>query len=140
MRQRLRQTTETVDAAAIDLRRRETPAEKLLWTRLRNRQLDGLKFRRQHPISRYVLDFYCAGARLGIELDGVAHADQQEMDQFRTDFLAEFDIRVFRFSNCQVTNDIEAVIQIIADVCAIAITDGMWRGSPSPASGEGVGG
>ena len=65
------------------LRRHETAAEALLWQAIRNRKLNGRKFRRQVPIGAFVVDFYCASERLVIELDGPIHEDQQEADQLR---------------------------------------------------------
>ncbi|MGB9594050.1 MAG: endonuclease domain-containing protein, partial [Anaerolineae bacterium] len=69
-------TDPVILARARGLRRPQTPAEGLLWTRLRNRQLGGFKFRRQHPIGRAIVDFYCERCRLGIEIDGDSHAEQ----------------------------------------------------------------
>ena len=65
-------------ARARELRQSGTDAERLVWQLVRNRQLDGWKFRRQHPIGRYILDFYCYEARLGIELDGGQHAEPDQ--------------------------------------------------------------
>lgn len=75
---------------ARSLRRDETRAEKLLWKYLRGRKLDGYKFRRQHPIDgKFILDFYCFEAKLGIEIDGQNHLGkaQMEYDQVRTKYL-----------------------------------------------------
>jgi very-short-patch-repair endonuclease len=73
--------------AARELRHPQTPAEQKLWSRLRNRQLNGFKFRRQHPIDRFIIDFYCDEAKLCIEVDGDSHAEQIEYDQARTVYL-----------------------------------------------------
>ena len=91
-------------AAARQLRQSHTRAEAALWELLRDRRLSGLKFRRQHPIDGYFLDFYCAEARLAIELDGERHAttDQREYDEERTRRLSARKIRVLRFRNHQV--------------------------------------
>jgi very-short-patch-repair endonuclease len=100
---------------AQDLRKRETTAEQRLWTALRNRQLDGLKFRRQHPIgdTAYVVDFLCYECRLAIELDGGIHDFQQQDDSDRQAAIESLDYHVIRFTNVQVQNDLESVLQSI---------------------------
>jgi very-short-patch-repair endonuclease len=103
--------------AARELRQPQTPAEVKLWSRLRNHQLDGLKIRRQHPVDRFIIDFYCAEAKLCIEIDGDSHAEQLEYDQARTDYLNERGYNVIRFTNREVFNQCEAVCQQIADEC-----------------------
>ncbi|MBS1574553.1 MAG: endonuclease domain-containing protein [Bacteroidetes bacterium] len=98
-----------------ELRQISTEAEKLLWSELRNRKLNGLKFRRQHPIDKYVADFYCHEKKLVIELDGVVHdkKENKEYDQARTIELAGLKINVLRFRNDEVENDIEKVLKKI---------------------------
>ena len=83
------------------LRSNMTPAEAKLWTYLKGRQLEGKKIRRQHSVSRYILDFYCPSSKLAIELDGEAHdsAMAAEYDHERTLFLLATKIRVIRFEN-----------------------------------------
>ena len=103
--------------AARELRHPQTPAEQKLWSRLRNRQLNGLKFRRQHPIERFIIDFYCDEAKLCIEVDGDSHAEQIEYDQARTAYLNELGYTVIRFTNREVFTQCEAVLQFIADGC-----------------------
>jgi very-short-patch-repair endonuclease len=76
-------------ARAREMRHPQTPAESRLWSRLRNAQLGGFKFRRQHPIDRFIADFYCAACRLVIEIDGDSHAAQAEYDVARTAWLNE---------------------------------------------------
>ena len=89
---------------ARQLRKGVTQHERLLWRHLRNRQLQGWKFRRQHPVDRYIIDFYCPEARLAIELDGGGHnvANRESLDQERTRFLASKNILVLRFWNYQI--------------------------------------
>jgi very-short-patch-repair endonuclease len=101
--------------AARELRRKATDAEKYLWSLLRNRQLAGYKFRRQHPLGRFVLDFYCHEAKLCVELDGGQHAEpaQADYDRERTAWLNQEGIRVIRFWNTDVLNNIEGVLQSI---------------------------
>lgn len=97
---------------AKELRNNPTQAEQILWEYLKNKQL-GAKFRRQHPISNYIADFYCHKLRLVIEIDGDYHADVEQMryDKFRSEELEKFEIKVIRFSNKQVLNDIEFVLK-----------------------------
>ena len=115
--------------AARELRQPQTPAKQKLWSRLRNRQLNGLKIRRQHPIDRFIIDFYCAEAKLCIEIDGDSHAEQVEYDQARTEYLYERGYSVIRFTNGEVFNQCEAVLQQIAGECHRLIGG---NDSPSP--------
>src|SRR5436305_6207313 len=97
------------------LRKNSTRHERILWRHLRNRQLQGWKFRRQHPVDRYVIDFYCPEARLAIELDGGGHnfAAKESLDQERTRFLASKGILVLRFWNDQVDVQLDSVLHTI---------------------------
>ena len=95
-----------------EMRRAPTPAEDALWQRLRNRQLAGAKFRRQHPIDRYIVDFYCADAQLVIEVDGSAH-DEPNHDAERQEVLETLGLRVLRFRNAEVFERIEDVLSAI---------------------------
>jgi very-short-patch-repair endonuclease len=94
-------------AAARQLRRTATPAERHAWTLLRNRRLLGLKFRRQHVLHGFIVDFYCAQLRLVLELDGGGHRDaaQASYDAARTTWLRAHGYRVVRISNCDLTLD-----------------------------------
>ena len=109
---------ETFEAARI-LRIRMTPAEKLLWERLRNKQLNNLKFRRQHPIHFYIADFYCHEKKLVVELDGKIHEKPEnlEWDKNRTAVMNDYDIKVIRFTNEEVIGEIEKVLLKIAESC-----------------------
>ena len=84
-----------------------------LWAILRDRRLDGWKFRRQHPMPPYVIDFYCDEARLVIELDGSQHTEAVERDERRTRFLQAGGLRVLRFWNNAVVTQTEAVLESI---------------------------
>ncbi|WP_412060939.1 endonuclease domain-containing protein [Rubrivirga sp. IMCC45206] len=97
------------------LRRSSTAAERRLWSVLRGRRLDGLKFRRQHPVGPYVLDFYCRGAGLAVELDGSIHdgPGRAVYDDARTVSLNAKGIRVVRFSNEQVRDQLDIVAAAI---------------------------
>ena len=94
------------------LRNNPTKTESNLWNNLHNRKL-GVKFRRQHPIYKYVADFYCHEKRLVVEIDGEYHSkkDQIEIDLHRTEDIEAFGIKVLRFSDEQVLEEIDSVIQ-----------------------------
>ena len=96
---------------ARNLRRQQTDVETKLWMRLRDRQLCGAKFRRQHPIGPYVVDFCCPDRGLIVELDGGQHAEQTAADQIRTRFLEADDYRVVRFWNHQVLEQMDAILE-----------------------------
>ena len=100
---------------ARQLRKNATQQERILWRQLRNRQFQGWKFRRQHPVDRYVLHFYCPQAHLAIELDGGGHnfAARESSDQERTRFLASKDIHVLRFWNHQISEQVDGVLETI---------------------------
>lgn len=105
-------------AHAREMRHPQTPAEAALWHVLRNRQT-GFKFRRQHPIDRFILDFYCADAKLLIDVDGGFHLqpDQEEYDRARTDYLQKIGYKVIRFTNTDVKNNLQAVtVEILQTV------------------------
>jgi very-short-patch-repair endonuclease len=101
---------------ARELRERQTPAEALLWQLLRNRRLLGFKFRRQHQFGDYIADFYCNEARLIIECDGSVHNpnEQWHHDQNRDAYMITQGLRVMRFTNEQILDDIENVLAEIS--------------------------
>ncbi len=98
-----------------DLRNNLTPAEIRLWTYLKNKQLEGRKFRRQHSIGNYIVDFYCPQEKLAIEIDGSVHKNSvnENYDLARTKFLNSNDITVIRFDNNEIFQDIENVLTAI---------------------------
>ena len=100
-----------------ELRTEHTPAEKLLWAQLRNKKLNGLKFRRQHPLNKFVVDFYCREKKLVVELDGGVHDVKvnKEYDEARTQMLSGLDIYVLRFRNEEVISNIELVLMKIVE-------------------------
>src|SRR3990172_11285280 len=100
-----------------ELRRNQTEAEKLLWARLRNKQIHGIKFFRQFSIGAYVLDFYSPTIKLAVELDGGQHAekDAQEYDKVRSDYLRAQGIEVMRFWNNDVMQNMDGVLYTIAE-------------------------
>lgn len=91
-----------------------TPAEEKLWQKLRNKQLLGFKFRRQHSIDRFIVDFYCGQANLIIEVDGLIHEYTQTEDTIRQEFLESLGFRVIRFRDEEVLNSVEGVLEKIA--------------------------
>lgn len=94
------------------LRREKTKAEKILWEKLRNRNLH-IKFRRQHSIDKFILDFYAPKIKLAIELDGLIHKENKEYDKNRTEYLQSKNIQVLRFWNSEIKNTPEGVIDKI---------------------------
>jgi len=109
--------SQNIHKNANDLRKRTTNAEKLLWEKLRNRQLNGLKFRRQHPVSIFIADFYCHEQKLIIELDGEIHntIENQEYDKNRTKEIEKYGIKVIRFKNEEIENNMSDVLKIIVE-------------------------
>lgn len=97
------------------MRKTPTEAEQLLWKELRERRLDNLKFRRQQPIQGYILDFYCEEVRLGVEVDGGIHMKKEQImyDQQRSEYLAEYGIKIIRFTNDQVSSRMNEVLNFI---------------------------
>jgi very-short-patch-repair endonuclease len=102
----------TLDTARM-LRRNMTNSERLLWERLKGKQVLGLRFRRQHPIDIFIVDFYCHEARLVIEVDGGIHKGQFEYDDGREAEIERYEIGVIRFTNEEVIKNIEKVVNKI---------------------------
>ena len=102
--------------SARELRKKSTSAESLLWQHLRNRRLNGFKFRRQHQFGDYIADFFCHEAKLVIECDGSAHNSNERWnhDQDRDAYMIQQGIRVMRFKNEEVLHHIEEVLDRIA--------------------------
>ncbi len=98
----------------IDLRGKQTPQEILLWSRLRREQL-GWKFRRQHSIGGYIVDFYCPVKKLVIEIDGSQHfkKEAEGYDKVRTDYFKGLNIKVIRFTNAEINTNINSVVENI---------------------------
>ena len=110
---RIRGTTPEIEQAARKLRNNLTPAESLLWSSLRGKQLKGLRFRCQHPVGNFILDFYCPAHKLVVEVDGKIHSQQIDRDNARTSELEKYGYRVLRFSNEQVINNLPYVLTAI---------------------------
>jgi very-short-patch-repair endonuclease len=108
---------DVIQKRAQGLRKNMTLAEKKLWNKLRLKQFEGFRFRRQVPLGNYIVDFACFEPRLIIELDGSQHADQVTYDEKRTAYLETLGYKVLRFWNNAVFNEMDAVLQMIWDVC-----------------------
>lgn len=100
---------------ARSMRTEMTDVERLLWQSLRYKQLNGHRFRRQHPISSYISDFACIEQKLVIELDGGQHQEQIAYDEQRTEFIEAQGWRVLRFWNNDVLNNLAGVLERIAE-------------------------
>ncbi len=121
----------TTQSARV-LRNHLTDTERVLWRHLRLRQLEGHKFRRQHPIGPYIVDFVCLEKRVIIEVDGGHHAEQGDDDASRTAWLQAHGFCVLRFWNHEVLTSIEAVAEQIRNVLIEAAPPPL----SSPARGE----
>ena len=100
---------------ARSLRSAMTDAERLLWYAIRGKQLNNHRFRRQHPIGNYIVDFACLEQNIVIELDGGQHQDQFEYDERRSAYLQAHGWQVLRFWNNDVLNNLDGVLAVIAD-------------------------
>ncbi len=125
-----RETWEKLKPLARKMRGEPTEAEKLLWVELRDRGIGNFKFRRQHSIGPFIVDFCCSRARLVIEVDGPIHDFQKSEDDARQRFLESCGLRILRFSNSEVLADVNAVSERIR----IALLQTV---PPSPDAGEG---
>ncbi len=98
------------------LRNHATDAERILWSRLKGRQLLGCKFRRQHGVGVFILDFYCPESKLAIEIDGATHwtEGEREYDRRRQQYIELYRIHFLRFTNSEVYNNLDAVLTVIA--------------------------
>lgn len=93
-----------------NLRKNSTDAERKLWQYLRRRQIGNFKFTRQYSVGSYILDFYCPETRLAIEIDGGQHFENKDKDEIRTEFLVKQNIKVIRFWNNEIFNNIDGVL------------------------------
>ena len=114
---------------ARELRQPQTASEQKLWSVLRNRQLGGFKFRRQHPIERFIVDFFCHECALVVEVDGDSHVTQIEYDEARTEWLNDRGYHVMRFTNQEVQRQLPAVLEAIWQEC---VKRAASEDSPSP--------
>ena len=115
-RHRYRHATPELVARARQLRREGTPAERILWEALRGRQLQGMRFRRQHPIETFILDFYCPQHKLVVEVDGGIHTEPtvRERDEERQRWIEAHGYEFLRFTNEEVLHELPRVLAHIA--------------------------
>lgn len=106
-----------------ELRRNQTPGQRILWSQLRNRRLRGLKFYRQYSVGNYILAFYCQSKKLAVEVDDGTQMEPEEIeyDRRRTEFLNRVGIRVIRFRNEEVTGDCERVVGKICEAAEVGL-------------------
>ena len=116
-----RHLREKLIASARGMRQSPTHAEGLLWKRLRKKRLGGFRFRSQHIIHSFIVDFYCPQAKLVIEIDGSVHDNQQEYDQEREKILEIFGYQIVRFKNAQIKTELESVLARIYNACKTRI-------------------
>lgn len=134
-------STDSIDRARA-LRASASLPEQTLWKRLRNRQLAGLKFRRQQPLGAYTIDFYCAELQLAIEIDGIDHNRRVDADKARDAWIMQQGVRVVRISASDVNRDIAAVLDAILRAADAARQHPIAGKEPSPyplPEGEGAG-
>ena len=126
----MRRISSKVTKNARALRKNMTDVELLLWHKIRSRQLQNIRFRRQHPIGRYIVDFICLETKLIIELDGGQHADQKSYDTMRDTWLSQQGFKILRFWNNDILENMDGVIEFISQH--------LPPSQPSPLKGEGV--
>ncbi len=122
----------SITTRARALRRSATEPEVWLWQRLRGRRLGGYRFRRQHPIGPYILDFYCPSARLAIEVDGSGHLDSVEADARRTEWLGRRGVHVLRLWNHEMVAHPESALQAIADAIELGVCGQLGEAPADP--------
>ena len=125
-----RDTPKYIVDISRELRKNQTPSEKILWNKIRGNGLSGYKFRRQYAIGRYIADFYCCEKRLAIEIDGEIHnlKEKREYDQIRQEEIEARAITVLRFSNEEIYKQLDEVLMKITESLV-----------PLSSSGEGMG-
>jgi very-short-patch-repair endonuclease len=94
-------------------RKNQTDVEKILWHHLRNKQIEGLKFRRQYPVGSYILDFYCIESQLAIELDGSQHIGNKSYDTIRSQYFNKLGIEILRFWDNEIIENIDGVLEVV---------------------------
>jgi len=115
--------------AAKELRQKSTDAERLLWQRLKAKQLDGLKFRRQEQIGRFIADFVCYEKSIIVEADGGQHAVERIKDEERTEWLNAQGFRVVRFWNHEILTNTEGVMESIRQHCLAPLPGPLPQGA-----------
>jgi len=110
-------THQQLHQCAKELRNQATPAERKLWRYLSGRKMMNLKFRRQHLIDPYIVDFYCPEKKLIIEVDGGTHIDNKIYDRYREEYLRSKGFQIIRFLNTEVNSDTVEVLDRILKAC-----------------------
>jgi very-short-patch-repair endonuclease len=98
---------------ARKMRNNLTPSEKIVWNEIKEKKISGYKFRKQHPVYRYILDFYCHEKKLAIEIDGDSHKERKDYDEYRDSYVRSIGIETLRFTNEEIENNIANVIEAI---------------------------
>ncbi|MBV9851796.1 MAG: DUF559 domain-containing protein [Armatimonadetes bacterium] len=129
-RPRVRGASRELQQIAREMRREMTPAERVLWEALHGKQLVGLRFRPQHPVGQFALDFYCPAAKLVIEVDGDIHDLRQEEDAVRTKHLEAYGCHVIRFRNEEIMHSLPAVLDAIRKAASARVKAKPPSGSP----------
>jgi len=116
-----------------NLRQQEISAERILWSKIRNKQ-QKYKFRRQYSVGNYILDFYCPKVKLGIEVDGATHGTKIEIenDNEKENFISRFGIKIIRFINLDIYNEIDGVLAEINSQCEKRERELIIRPHPNP--------
>src|SRR5579871_1277339 len=114
----IRGTTPEIERRAKQMRYQMTPAEAKLWQALKSGRLQRLRFRAQHPVGRFILDFYCPAYKLVVEADGDVHIGQKERDDERTAHLEAHGYHSLRFQNTEIENNLPNVLECILDTIA----------------------
>jgi very-short-patch-repair endonuclease len=125
-------TSRQVLLQARELRKHQTSAEECLWEHLRDRRLNGFKFRRQCPLGPYIADFYCAAFRVIVEIDGDIHKYQKDQDDDRTAQFEAYGYHVIRFKNQDVLEKTDWVLKSIATFCHKVAPKSEGKPSSSP--------
>ena len=125
----------SIVATARKLRRSSTNVERKLWHRIRDKQVEGFRFRRQRPVGRFIVDFICLDARLIVELDGGQHAENVAHDKKRSAFLESLGYRVLRFWNNEVIENMDGVLERLREVLLLTRLDPTLT---LPLAGEGT--
>lgn len=115
-----------------EMRHEPNDAEATVWNAIRNRQLGGFKFRRQYAIGIYIVDFYCAEARVVIELDGKSHDTKKEYEEKRDSWLNSHELLVLRVPNLELASTLEEFLEMVWCVCTERVGESTHGAGPSP--------
>ena len=129
------QKPENLITYAKSMRKDPTPAEAILWRYLRSKRFGNIKFRRQHPIPPYIVDFFCAVERLVIELDGESHIGKEAYDAQRQLFLEQQGLTVLRFWDTEIYDHLPMVLDVVEHTCSHLASGGRSRLRPKTSGG-----